>query len=163
MVDINKMAIHIKNNQEAVDRFDQAHGARINRLFWIAGSLESSDLKDLLNDDMGESDFEKCFPEVFNSEYFDDYKDNDELLQALVDFRKFGLLAEIFVPEADCFRYENNKPVSWSINQGTCRIEYVYAETLGKLLLEIEKSAAIVFREYIDADKKKTQAKQNEK
>ncbi|MDI9872721.1 MULTISPECIES: hypothetical protein [Flectobacillus] len=149
----------MKNNQEAVERFDQARGAKINRLFWIAGSLENSDLKDLLNDDMEEYDFEICFPEVFNSEYFNDYKDNDELIQALVDFRKFGLLAEIFVPEADCFRYENNKPVSWSTHQGIYRVKYVYEETLDKLMLKIEKTAAMVFREYIEADKKKTQAK----
>ena len=35
-------------NFEAVDRFDQAHGAKIENLYWIAGSLENSDFKDKL-------------------------------------------------------------------------------------------------------------------
>jgi hypothetical protein len=145
----------MKNNQEAFDRFEQAYGAKINKLYWIAGSLENSDLKDLLHDDMDDSDFEKCFPAIYHSAHFNDYKDKHELLDALVDFRKFGLLAEVFIPEAECFIYENNKPVSWSIHEETWRIEYVYAETLSKLLLEIEKSAEKIFKEYIKADRKK--------
>jgi hypothetical protein len=30
----------MKNNQEAFDRFEQAYGAKINKLYWIAGSLK---------------------------------------------------------------------------------------------------------------------------
>ncbi|NBA78592.1 hypothetical protein GOQ04_23755 [Emticicia sp. ODNR4P] len=149
----------MKNNQEAFDRFEQAYGAKIHKLYWIAGSLENSDLNDLLHDDMDDSDFEKCFPAIYHSAHFNDYKDKHEFLDALVDFRKFGLLAEVFIPKAECFIYENNKPVSWSIHEETWRIEYVYAETLSKLLLEIEKSAEKIFKEYIKADRKKTQAK----
>ena len=140
-------------NFEAVERFDQAHGAKIERLFWIAGSMGNSDFKDLI-EDMEDKDWQKLFPEIHKSEYFQEYLDDDEALQALVDFRKFGLIAEIHLPECDNFRYEDDKPVSWSVHGGICRIEYVYAETLEDLMSEVEKASEKVFQEYLNKDRK---------
>lgn len=37
------------SNKEALERIEQAHGAKIEKMFWIAGSLESSDLTDLIS------------------------------------------------------------------------------------------------------------------
>jgi len=140
-------------NFEAVERFDQAHGAKIERLFWIAGSMDNSDFKDLI-EEMEDKDWQKLFPEIHKSEYFQEYLDDDEALQALVDFRKFGLIAEIHLPECDNFRYKKDKPVSWSVHGGICRIEYVYAETLEDLMREVEKASEKVFQEYVAKDRK---------
>ena len=38
------------SNKEALERIEQAHGAKIEKMFWIAGSLESSDLRDLIEE-----------------------------------------------------------------------------------------------------------------
>lgn len=142
---------------EAVERFNQAHGAKIDKLFWIAGSLDSSDLRELL-EDMTDNDLKKCFPEIYESEYYKEYRKNDELRQALVDFRKFGLLAELHIPKADNFRYKDGKPVSWSVHGGICSIEYVYAEDLENLMNEIEKVSEKVFQVHVKKDKRKATA-----
>lgn len=142
-------------NKEAVDRFDQAHGAKIEKLFWIAGSLENSDLKDLI-EEMNDEAFENCFPEISNSPYFEEYRDAGELLQALVDKYYLGLVAEILIPVANDFRYEENGNVSsWSSSSGYCQVDYVYADTLELLLVEIEKSADKHFNYFLENDKKK--------
>ncbi len=140
-------------NIEAVERFDQAHGAKIEKLFWIAGSLENSSLKEKL-EEMEEKDFKKCFSEIFNSKHYEYYRTDDEIMQAIVDFRKFGLFAEIHLPKCYNFKYEKGKkhPVSWSISYGICRIEYCYGETLEELMNEIEKSSEKVFKEYISQE-----------
>ena len=146
-------------NSEAVERFDQAHGAKIENLYWIAGSLDNSDFKDKI-EELEDRDIEKCFPEIFNSPHYEEYKNNGELLQALVDFEKFGLLAEIHLPECTDFSYEKGKkyPTSWSIIGSVCRIEYCYGETLSELMKEIEKCSRKVFKEYIAKDKNKVNA-----
>ncbi len=142
-------------NRNAVERFEQAYGAKIDKMFWIAGSLDNHDLRSLVEDDMSEKDFKKCFPLIFNSEYYKQYLDDNEILQAFVDFNYFGLLAEIHVPKPSDFTYKNGKPISWSASGGCCRIEYVYAETLEEVMKEVELSAKKVFDECMKSEKKK--------
>ena len=152
---VHHLKLKYMTNVEAVERFDQAHGTKIDKLFWIAGSLGSSnDLKDLL-EDMSDKDFKRCFPEIYKSEYFKEYREDQQLEEALVDFSKFGLLAEVHVPEASNFKYKDGKPVSWSVHGGICQVEYVYAENLEELMTEIEKVSEKVFREHVKEDKKK--------
>lgn len=138
-------------NTEAVERFGQSNSTRIAKLFWIAGSLSNYELEDLLQE-MEDLNFKNCFPDIFNSEYFEQYRDDKQLIQALVDFNKFGLIAEIYIPKADNFKYEKGEPVSWSVHEGNCRVEYVYAETLELLMDGIEKTSESVFQEYIKKD-----------
>ncbi len=142
------------NNIQAVERFEQTHGSMIEKLFWIAGSYENRDFKDLI-EEMTNSDFKDCFPEIYKSDYFNGYKKDNELLQSLADFSKFGFIAEIHIPQASEFSYKNNKPVSWSLHGGICRVRYVYAETRESLISEIEKASEKVFKEYLKEDKKK--------
>ena len=59
------------SNKEALERIEQAHGAKIEKMFWIAGSLDSSDLRDLI-EEMDDKAFKKCFPEIFNSKYLEE-------------------------------------------------------------------------------------------
>lgn len=141
-------------NIEAVQRFEQAHAAKIDKLIWIAGSLDHIDLKDMLGY-IEDADFKNCFPEIYNSEYYKEYLDNEDLVQALIDFNKCGLIAEINIPEATDFSYKNGKIVSWSSNDGICRIAYVYGETMEELMQQIEKVSGNIFNEYVEADKKK--------
>jgi hypothetical protein len=142
-------------NREAVDRFEQAYNAKIEKLYWLAGSLDNHDLRSIIEDDMSEKDFKKCFPKIFNSEYYKEYLDDNEILQAFVDFNYFGLFAEVYVPKASDFTFKNGKPVSWSSNGGISRIAYVYAETMEELLKEIELSAKEIFDDCIQSEKKK--------
>lgn len=135
-----------KLNIEAVERIEQSHGAKIERLFWIAGSLSNNDFDEVLSG-MTDEEFQGCFPEIYQSEYYEEYKEENQLGQALVDYKKFGLLAEVHIPEAYNFKYNNEKLVSWAIHGGVCLIEYVYAESLEELLEQIEKAGDKVFQE----------------
>ena len=139
-------------NIEAIERFEQAYCSRIDKLFWIAGSFENSELKELL-EELDDKQWKELFPEIFKSEYFEEYK--DEPREALINFKKFGLIAEIHIPTCDKFEYKNGKPVSWSIHQGCCLVEYVYAETLEELMNKTEEKAEKVFQEFVKKDKKK--------
>lgn len=139
-------------NKQAVERFEQAYSAKIEKMFWIAGALDNSDLTELI-EDMDDEAFKKCFPEIASSKYYEDYRKDGELLQALCEKNKFGLVAEILIPIADNFSYDKKgKPTRWSTG-GSSRIDYVYAETLALLMKEIEKSAAIHFKSFIKDDK----------
>lgn len=143
------------SNKEAVERFEQSHDVRIEKMFWIAVSLENSDLKDFL-EQMDDKAFNKCFPKISKSKHLEEYRNDNELLQALIDYDKFGLVAEIHIPIARDFTYdEKGKPTSWSLSLGHCRIDYVYAETLDLLLSEMEKSGETHFEEFVKEDKKK--------
>jgi hypothetical protein len=143
------------SNKEALERLEQAHGAKIEKMFWIAGSLENSDLIDLI-EEMDDKAFKKCFPTLADCPYLEEYRNDDEILQALVDKDLFGLVAEILIPIAKDFSYDKDGKVSsWSSSGGHCRVDYVYAETLDLLLSEIEKSGEKHFKKFLKEDKKK--------
>jgi|SRR5665647_1701207 len=146
-------------NIEALERIEQANGAKIEKLIWIAGSFESSELTDLLSE-LDDDQWKKLFPEIFQNKYFEETRDDIEWVKGLlVDFKKLGLIAEVNIPTCDCFSYTNGKPTSWSSHPGICRIEYIYVETLEDLMSEIEKVAEKLFKEYVRADKKKLKKK----
>ena len=144
-------------NFEAFGRFGEAHGTKIDKLFWIAGSIKNNDLKDLL-DSITEKEYKNLFPDIFESKdlksYFKDCLYADDTIQALIDLWKFGLIAKIHIPKCDNFVYKDDKPVSWSVHDGISRIAYVYAETLEELINEIEKKSKEVFQQYVNRDLK---------
>lgn len=141
-------------NRKALDRFEQASNAKIEKLFWIAGSLENSDLHSLL-DDLDDDQWEKLFPEIYNSKFFEANKNSADNF-GLVDFLKFGFIAEVTIPLCDNFRYGKNKttPESWSTGY-VSHICYVYAETPEQLLKLIEAEAKFWFKEDIKNFKSK--------
>lgn len=142
-------------NREAVERLGQSHNARIEKLFWIASQMEESDLKDFL-EYLTDKEWKELFPEIKQDKYFKEYLDNEDYLQLLCDYDKFGLLAEINIPECDNFQYKNGKPVSWSVHSGCCRIIYAYGETLEELVQQIEKKSQKMFKKYLEKDKHTT-------
>lgn len=143
-------------NREATTRFDgYTHGTFINKLFWIAGSFDNSDFKDFL-EEMQDNDWKDCLPEIAKSEYYKEYQKDREMGQALIDFNKFGLIAELHHPKCHNFRYdEKGKITGCQISMGNCRISYVYAENLEDLMSAIEKSADKIYKEYVSSEKKK--------
>lgn len=146
------------DNFQAVERFDQAGGARIEKLFWIAASMEVSDLKDMLHE-MDERDFKMNFPQLVKLNHYKECREDEELMQLLVDARLFGFLAEVLVPACDNFGYKNGKPVRWQVHSGVCRLIHIYAETQEELLSKIEKEQNKLFAQWVAKDKKKIKAK----
>lgn len=146
------------DNKEAVERFDQAHGAKIEKLFWIAAAMGSSDFKEFM-EYLQDDDWQELFPEIHDSEYFQEYIDDGDEMQALVDFGMFGLIAEVHLPECRNFHYKDGKPVGWSVHHSVCRIRYIYAETLEGLMAQVEKVSGEEFQKFIEKDHKKKVAK----
>ncbi len=140
---------------DAVTRFDgYTHSTFINKLFWIAGSFENSDFKELL-EEMQDNDWKHCLPEIRKSKFYKEYQKDKEMAQALVDHNKFGLIAELHHPKCHSFYYnEKGNIQSCSVSLGSCRISYVYAEDLKGLMEAIEKSADKIYKEYVSNDKK---------
>lgn len=139
------------NNIQALERIEQAHSARIDQLFWIAASLAHSDLEELLQE-LSTKDWERLFHGDISPGYIEQYRDDRVIVQALVDYRKVGLLAVVDIPQAYDFTYEKKKPVTWSVNEGISRRMYVYSETMEGLVLEIEKVSEEVFKQYVAKD-----------
>lgn len=139
------------NNEEAIDRFEQTH-AQIEKMVWIAGALEMPwDFEDMLGD-MTKDDWKHALPEIYNNEYFDEYFEDNNMVQGLIDSNKFGILAQISV--AQCYNFNLNddgKPIAWGINSGIRRNEYFYGETLEQILEQAENFS----KEWFDIDLKK--------
>lgn len=134
-------------NIEAVDRFQQAHSARIDKLFWVAGSMDNRDFVDFIQY-MTDEELKDLFPELKKVKTFADYREGEEDLQLLVDHNKFGFVAEVHIPEAYQFRFEkgSKKPKWWGVNSAVCKIKYAYAETTDGLLKQIEILAEECFQ-----------------
>lgn len=148
-------------NKEAFKRFDEAQGAVIDKLIWIAGaSNRTSEIKEFL-EDMRAKDIEQCFPEVYADEYFNDYFNENGLYQLIWQYEKFGLLAEVHVPEPRNIRFDKSgKPTSWSTG-GISTMVYVYAETLEELMQKIEVAVNDEFQYQVK--KAKEQGKKKDK
>ena len=146
-------------NTEALDRLDQTHGAYIDKLIWIAGNTENRELQEIV-DDFSDNDWKTTFPEIYNSEYFQESK--EEITETFLDFQKFGFLARIHFPKCSSFDLDKNgKPQSFRINHSICRVRYVYAETLEDLISQIEKLSEVVLQEYITEEKAKLENNAN--
>ena len=125
-------------NCKVLDRIEQTHGAKINRLVWIAAGQENRTLSDML-EDMADSDaLHKVFPEISESEVFVDYAGDH--FSMMVEYGKLGFLAEVFLPLLDSFGFdESGRPTSCSYSNGVGVLEYAYAETTDELLSKIEQ------------------------
>ena len=125
-------------NCKVLDRIEQTHGAKINRLVWIAASRENRILSDIL-EDMADSDgLHEVFPEISENEVFHDYAfDHFEMM---VEYQKLGFLAEVFFPLLNSFEFnEDGHPTSYSYSDACGVLRYVYAETTDELLSKIEQ------------------------
>lgn len=134
---------------------DKIGSVKIAKLFWIAAQMDNEDLKELL-EEMYDEDWEKLFPEIYNSDSYQEYVDDEEFMQALIDYEKIGFLAEIHIPKRENFTFsKDGKPRSWSSYDGVCRVKHVYAETIDLLVAEIEREDNELFLKDIEKDKSK--------
>ena len=144
-------------NRQAVERFGQeAHEARIERLIWVASQLDQqSDLEDFLQD-IPDHDFEEQLPDIFKSKYFEEYRDDKELSQAMIDKGYFGFLAEVNIPTWERMSFdEKGRSSSWGVTGGVYRVVFVYGETPTQVLKQIEKIATRLFREFEKAERQR--------
>lgn len=130
-----------------VDRFEQT-GAMMIALYWIPlVCIERHTDFQAFIDDMPQEQFEKLFPDIASSEYYNEWLESQELVQALFDYRKLGYIAEIHIPKHTNFTFKlDGSPSSWSSNSGYCEIHYVYGNTPEELLQQIEKTSEECFQ-----------------
>lgn len=139
-------------NKEISDRFVGIRDTHISKLIWIAASLEYSEDLNGIMEDLSDKNWKNLFPEIHDSEYFEDFKENP--LEALLDFEKLGFLAEINIPICRDFSFTVNGEVDgYTSSPGYCRIEYAYAETTDQLMADIEQKADRLFQEFIEKEK----------
>lgn len=144
-------------NLEFADRFDQFNNARIDQLMWIATCTEGRELEDFL-EAMNDDDFKQVFPEIAENPDLFSYREDQEMIQLLLDYSKYGFIARVLYPSHSDFVFDqNDKVVDCSVHFGRCRIGYVYAETPEDLINQIEKQSDSMFDQYIEDFKKKQQ------
>lgn len=142
------------NHKEMLERFEQAGSAKIDKLFWIAGSIESNDLISLI-EDFEDENWERVFPEIYKSEHFEYYKSDKDSLFGLYDFNKLGFLAEVHIPQCSNFSFmKNKKPYAWQTG-AISHLEYVYAETPEELINQVEERAKYWFQYDLSKHKSK--------
>lgn len=133
-----------------------AYSAQINRLVWIAASLELSyDLHEML-EEMQDEDWKEVFPKLYASKGFQLITEGEELKNLLIDSRLLGFLAQVHIPVCHDFTYENGRSVSWKMSHGHCTIGYVYGETPDELISAIEKLAKEHFKIAMQKEARKT-------
>lgn len=126
--------------------FDDTHGLRVQNLVWIAVSIESSQLKDMLLDiSDSQTDWDELFPGM------DDEDVKNGFIQEFISSAdKFGFLAEVHIPRITDFTFKGKKPVSYSVIQGICVIHYLYAENLDELLEKLVHLSETNFNRVVD-------------
>jgi hypothetical protein len=78
------------------------------------------------------------------------------MIEALINFNKFGFLAEVNIPTWHSMSFdEKGRSSTWGIKGGCYRCVYVYAETPTLLLKEIENQATLLFKEFEKAERKR--------
>jgi len=151
------------NNKYLFEKLEQAHGVTVERLVLVAYEL----LKD--------ERFSRAFEEFTENEPLKicevlGWKTTDEKLFKIIEERieekSFalmmyendydGFIAEIHIPEHDGFKFDDKGEV-WasSVHPGCCRVEWVYAATIGELTDKIVDKAEEVYQEYLSDFKAK--------
>lgn len=124
--------------RKQIDQLEQS-GAYIEQMYHTLASHESSTFNSFL-EDIVPQDYEKIY-EGISEDVFDEYYDQRELPQMMIDFSLYGFIAEIRMPERSNFRFdEDGSFKSCQINPSIMRSEYVFGETMDQL---VEKATAI--------------------
>ncbi len=134
--------------------YDDTHGTFINKLFWIAGSFESKQFEDFL-EEMSFANWKSFAPEIIDSKGFDIHRPGSETKHLLMDHFKLGLVAELHHPK--CYNFSYNKKggiIGCRLSMAVCRITIVYAEDLNQLIKKIKVKSEEIYSEYIKEDNK---------
>jgi hypothetical protein len=139
-------------NEDALDRLDQGHSAYIQKMFWVACSSESEELKELL-DELSPKSWADLFPDIKYGD-IDDMVDEVDYVRLLIDKRKLGLLAECRIPTHHEFIFDDKGDVrACSVSYSRQTIFYAYGETREELLQAIEKQAEEIYQQQLAKEK----------
>lgn len=140
-------------NSDYVNRFNQA-GIIIHRMFWIAGSYESDDLKEMIMD-IDIEDYEKIIPNV-DIESLESYLEDEIPVQIFADNNLWGFIAETRYPRPYDFVYDKKgRLLGNSVSKGIQTVDYVYGETIEELYVNIEKAAKENYKYCLDKEESK--------
>lgn len=155
------------NNKYLFEKLEQAHSVKVENILLVAFEfLRSGRPSDVFQE------FTELEPKQI-CEVLGWKKDSEELFKKIEDsieegeFSHFmyrnnydGFIAEIHVPKHDNFRFKKNGEfASCSVHEGICRVEWVYAPSIGELTDKIVEKAEEVFQEYVNEFKEKQSKK----
>lgn len=143
-------------NLQALLQLEEAHDASIEKLFWIAGQTDNTDLTEFFKEWRHTKEFEEEFPFLPEIDDEDDFFSfGDGLKEGLTDNSKLGFVAEIHIPICDNFRFDEKGQIKgYTPHMGRCRVDFAYGETPDELLQVIQTKAETIFQEFVDKARK---------
>ena len=144
-------------NKYLFNKIEQAHGAYFENLTFIANEV----CRERQSDSFEE--FTELEPaEIAKILGWNDKKETLSLIESeikdeslsglLLRYDMTGFLAQCMMPECLDFRFEEGKerPCSWSVHGGICRIFWIYAESIGELVEKLEQKSEDLFLEAVN-------------
>lgn len=143
-------------------KLEQAHGATIENLIFLPNELCRENPSDPFEEFQEQSEAKICETlgwrkdeDVFKAiqNYTEDKDESFALF--LYENDKHGFLAECYFPECSNFRFPEGEkePSSWSLHKGICRIEWLYADSIGELIEKIIEKSDKLFDESVKKEK----------
>lgn len=142
------------------DKLEQTKGgATINGLVFIPSEALRESKSEVFEDFTELEDEEIC--EVLNWKaekfVFDMIRDEDSSLAlSMLENNKAGFLAECHFPECGGFYFAegSSEPSAWSVHRNICRIEWIYADSMGELVDKMMTISDRLFDEAVTASRK---------
>ena len=107
------------------------------KLIWIAGNPDREDVEEIIDSMLDDGSFENNFPDI-PIDATKHCTDRGDLEQLLMDYGKFGFLAQVCFPYIRNVQFDNaGNPKSWEVVRAMCMIRYVYVETIEELVPKI--------------------------
>lgn len=138
-----------------IDKIEDSH-AFISRMTFIAAELGREErLSEIIEDFQSEEPKNIC--KILN---WRDAEEVHESIKSEIDDNSFvwfmsqhsrdGFLAEISIPICSNFSFrEDGTPSSWLCSNGYCRIEWIYADTIGELAEKVIEIGGRTFDEFV--------------
>lgn len=139
---MNNQEIAQKNNKEIFRQLNDYCSAYIEKIFLLAASVGSSELDEILRDDLEDKQLSKLFPNLDIEEFGTAIEDRECLGSHLLYAGYYGWFAEIQVPTRDNFTFKNEDKTDYSscsVYPGCRHIEYIYFDDIRELVNELKK------------------------
>ena len=80
--------------------------------------------------------------------------EDSSLAGLLLRYGVTGFLAQCMMPECSGFIYnkKTKEPRAWSVQNGICRIFWIYSESIGELIEKLEEKSNDIFSEYLEKE-----------
>lgn len=138
---MNNQEIAQKNNKEIFRQLNDHCSAYIEKIFLLAASVGSSELDDILRDDLDDKVLKKLFPNLDIADLDSAIEDRDCLGSLLLYSGYYGWFAEIHVPTRDNFNFKDGSETDYSscaVYPGCRHIEYIYFDDIRELVSELQ-------------------------